>query len=65
MKQLRKIREDKNLKQKQLAALANVRSATICDIEKGRIKNPHIETLEKIACVLGVPEAKTLLDDVA
>jgi len=65
MIQLRKIREDKGIKQKELAARCSVRAATICNLEKGRIRNPRIETLRQIADVLGVSEPLSLLDEVA
>jgi transcriptional regulator with XRE-family HTH domain len=54
MKQIRKIREENGIKQKDLAARCGLRQATISDIEKGRIKNPRIGTLLKIAKQLGV-----------
>jgi putative transcriptional regulator len=55
MRQLRRIREDKDIKQKDLAARCGIRQATLCDIEKGRIKNPRVNTLRKIAKELDVP----------
>jgi len=45
----------KGIKQKDLATRLQMRQATISDIENGRIKNPHIDTMTRIAKELGVP----------
>lgn len=54
MKQIRRIRQDKGIKQKDLAAECGIRQATLSDIERGKITNPRIDTLRKIAEKLGV-----------
>jgi transcriptional regulator with XRE-family HTH domain len=62
--QLRKIRENRKppLSQTALAKLADVRRATICDIENGKAKALGLDTLEKIAKALGV-SALDLLEE--
>jgi transcriptional regulator with XRE-family HTH domain len=57
MIKIRRIREEKGITQKELAFRCKLRPATICDLEKGRIKNPRIHTLLKI-----VKELETTLD---
>lgn len=49
---LRKIRQQKNLTQQNLAELAEVPQSTICYIENG--KSPRTDTLQKIARALEV-----------
>ena len=53
-KNLRKMREAKELSQERLARLAEVANNTIVKIEAGKNKNPTLDTLKKIAKALGV-----------
>jgi len=53
-KNIRKLRERKNLSQDKLSKLANVAHNTIIKIESGLIKNPKIKTVQNIADALGV-----------
>jgi transcriptional regulator with XRE-family HTH domain len=54
MKQIRIIRQNKGIKQNQLAAMCGLRQATLSNLETGRARNPKMETLERIAKALGV-----------
>ncbi|MBI2515021.1 helix-turn-helix transcriptional regulator [Candidatus Wolfebacteria bacterium] len=51
---LRKMRETKGLSQEKLARLSDVANNTIVKIEAGKNKNPTLDTLKKVAKVLGV-----------
>jgi XRE family transcriptional regulator, regulator of sulfur utilization len=53
-KNLRKLRESKKISQERLARLADVANNTIIKIEAGKNQNPTLDTLKKIAKVLGV-----------
>lgn len=53
-KNLRKLREAKKLSQEKLARLADVANNTIVKIEAGKNQNPTLDTLKKVAKVLGV-----------
>jgi len=53
-KNIRKLREKKNLSQDKLSKLANVSHNTIIKIELGLIKNPKIETVQNIADAFGI-----------
>ena len=53
-KNIRKIRKKKGISQDKLSKLAEVAYNTIIKIESGAIKNPTIETVQKIAKALGV-----------
>ena len=53
-KNIRKLREKRNISQDKLSKLANVAHNTIIKIETGLIKNPKIETVQNIADALGV-----------
>ena len=53
-KNLRKLRKKKGLSQEKLARLADVANNTIIKIEAGKNKNPTLDTLKKIAKVLGI-----------
>ena len=61
MKQVRRIREDRGIKQYDLAKRIGVRPATLCALEKGKTKNPRIKMLRDIAAALEVP-LESLLD---
>lgn len=52
--ELRRLRRQAGLSQAELAARAGVRRATISELETGE-RLPMVETLERIAAVLGVP----------
>jgi len=56
---IREKRKDKNLNQKQLAALMQVSPATVCKWEKG-INIPDISNLDKLADLLQVPMQEIL-----
>ena len=53
-KNLKKLREKKELSQDRLAKLAHVANNTIIKIEQGENINPTLDTLKKIAKALGV-----------
>ena len=61
MKQIRRIRQDKDIKQKDLAARCRIRQATLSEIERGR-KRPRLDTLLKIARELNVTVDSLLQD---
>ena len=51
---IEKLLKEKNLNQEQLAKRMNVRSGTVSDFKKGRIKKPSFELMCKIADALEV-----------
>jgi transcriptional regulator with XRE-family HTH domain len=53
MRELTRIRQERNLSQQRLADASGVNKATINQIERGR-RSPNVETLEKLATALGV-----------
>ncbi|PIX91977.1 hypothetical protein CO134_02010 [Candidatus Kuenenbacteria bacterium CG_4_9_14_3_um_filter_39_14] len=53
-KNIRKLREKKNISQDKLSKLAGIAHNTIIKIETGLIKNPKIETVQKIADAFGI-----------
>jgi len=53
-KNIRKLREKRNISQDKLSKLANVAHNTIIKIETGLIKNPKIETVQNIADAFGI-----------
>lgn len=53
-KNIKKLRQAKELSQDKLSKLADVSYNSIIKIETGGIQNPTIETLQKIAKALGV-----------
>jgi len=53
-KNLKKLREQKELSQDRLAKLADVANNTIIKIEQGKNMNPTLETLKKVAKALEV-----------
>lgn len=53
-KNLRKLREAKELSQEKLARLADVANNTIIKIEAGKNQNPTLDTLKKISKALEV-----------
>lgn len=54
LKNLAKIRKEKGLTQEALARKADISFHTLIKIESGRIKNPRIETVIKLAKALEV-----------
>ena len=53
-KNLKKLREQKELSQDRLAKLADVANNTIIKIEQGENINPTLETLKKVAKALDI-----------
>ena len=53
-KNIKKLRNAKNLSQEKLARLADVANNTIIKMESGENKNPTLETLQKVAKALNV-----------
>lgn len=54
LKNLAKIRKEKGLTQESLSRKAGISFHTLVKIENGRIRNPRIETVMKLAKALGV-----------
>jgi len=54
LKNLKKLRNKKGWSQEKLAREAGISYNTLIKIERGGIKNPRLETLIKLAKVLGV-----------
>lgn len=53
-KAIRKYRQEKNMSQEALARAADLSLPTVVKIESGETPNPGIDTVKKIAVVLGV-----------
>ncbi|MFH1543241.1 MAG: helix-turn-helix transcriptional regulator [Patescibacteria group bacterium] len=51
---IKKLRNDKDLTQEELARKANIPYATLMKIENGQVKNPTIKTIYKIAKALNI-----------
>lgn len=51
---IKRLRKNQKISQERLARLANVANNTIIKIEAGKNQNPTLDTLKKIAKVLGV-----------
>ena len=54
LKDLKKLRNKKEWSQERLAREAGISYQTLIKIEQGRIQNPKLETLIKLAKALGV-----------
>ena len=54
LKNLKKLRNKKGWSQERLAREAGISYITLVKIERGNIQNPKLETLIKLAKVLGV-----------
>ena len=54
LKNLPKLRKEKRWSQEKLAREAGISYQTLIKIEQGRIQNPKLETLIKLAKALGV-----------
>jgi len=64
IKKLAKLRKEKGFTQEGLARKANISYHTIIKIESGRIKNPRVGTLLKLAEALEVSTDKLLSKEV-
>ena len=53
-KNIRKLREKRNISQDKLSKLTGMAHNTIIKIETGLIKNPKIETVQNIADAFGI-----------
>lgn len=49
---LKQIRKTKNLSLRALSEKSGISKTTICDLERGILRNPTIETIEKLAKAL-------------
>ena len=54
LKNIKKFRNKKGWSQEKLAREADISYQTLIKIEQGRIKNPKLQTLVKLAKALGV-----------
>ncbi len=54
-RKVKQLREKLGLSQEKLARLADVSNNTVINIEAGKQDNPTIDTLKKVAKVLGIP----------
>ena len=59
-KRIRQLRIENNLTMIELSKLCKVSQSYISDLENGKIKNPSIIKIEKIAAALGVPVLELL-----
>ena len=57
---IQRLREDKGLSQRQLAARAGVTNGYISQLEAGDKKNPSLAVLQRLAKALGVPVTELL-----
>lgn len=55
---IKKIREELNMSQRELAEKADISQQFLCDIEQGR-KKPSIDTAIKIARVLNITDIES------
>lgn len=62
-KRIRQLRIENNLTMIELSKLCKVSQSYISDLENGKIKNPSIIKIEKIAAALGVPVIELLNND--
>jgi transcriptional regulator with XRE-family HTH domain len=60
LKNLKKLRKKKGWSQEKLARESGISYQTLIKIEQGRIKNPRLDTLIKLAKALGVSIDKLL-----
>jgi transcriptional regulator with XRE-family HTH domain len=60
---IRRIREEKNIHQKELAKLANITNEYLNRIEKGKNKNPSTKVLKSIAEALNIPVENLYKED--
>ena len=60
LKNLKKLRKKKGWSQEKLAGESGISYQTLIKIEQGRIKNPRLDTLIKLAKALGVSIDKLL-----
>jgi transcriptional regulator with XRE-family HTH domain len=57
---IQRLREDKGLSQRQLAARAGVTNGYVSQLEAGDKKNPSLAVLPRLAKALGVPVTELL-----
>lgn len=55
---LRSLRKRAGYTQQRLAAIAHVRTTTICDLERGKIPSPHYKTVANLAAALELTVAE-------
>jgi len=53
-KNIKKLRKERGLSQDRLSKMADIAHPTIIKIESGVIKNPTVDTAQKIANALGI-----------
>lgn len=53
-RRVKKIREQLGLSQREGAAAAGMPSQYLCDLERGRIENPSLSTLKRLAQAYGI-----------
>jgi len=51
---IKHLREKRGLSSRELSRIAGINNATISEVEGGKIKNPSVQNLVKIALALGV-----------
>jgi transcriptional regulator with XRE-family HTH domain len=59
-KVIQRLRDNKNMTQRDLAAKAKVTPGYIAQLEMGMRKNPSLDVLKRIAKALGVPVTELL-----
>lgn len=59
---LKSVLSERNITQKELAKMTNLRQATISEISRGQRGSVNIEHLEKIATALNVTKISDLID---
>jgi transcriptional regulator with XRE-family HTH domain len=57
---IRKLREQRQVSQRDLAEKVGVTQAYVAQLESGRKKNPSLEVLNRLAKALGVPVGELL-----
>lgn len=65
LRRIRELRDAQGLTQDELAKRADVRRATVADVEAGRTKRIDLETLARIAEALGVNAAALIVHEPA
>ena len=59
---IKRLRIEREMTQRALAAKANITEVTLSSIENGHIKRPKMETISRIAKALGV-KGRTLMEE--
>jgi transcriptional regulator with XRE-family HTH domain len=57
---IRRLRKEKGISQRELAAAVGVKGAYIAQLETGARKNPSLDVLKRLAKALGVPVGRLL-----